>query len=87
MPMPALAAFLHVVGLVDHQCRLVIVQMLHHVAAHVIAELIGIPFWPGRAGAAYRPGWSPRPNRRSSLDYHLVWLADVIRAIGQDVTS
>lgn len=39
-------AFLHVAGLVDHQHRLVVVQMLHHVVTHLVADLVGIPIRP-----------------------------------------
>ncbi|MDQ0798334.1 hypothetical protein QFZ58_006822 [Streptomyces sp. B1I3] len=40
-------ALLHVPGLVDHQHRILIVQMLQHVLTHVITHTIGIP--PGPA--------------------------------------
>jgi hypothetical protein len=39
-------AFLHVAGLVNHQRRLVVVQMLHHVVTHLVADLVGIPLRP-----------------------------------------
>jgi len=39
-------ALLHVAGLVDHQHRLVVVQMLHHVVTHVVADLVGVPLGP-----------------------------------------
>jgi hypothetical protein len=38
--------FFHVAGLVDHQHRLVIVEVLHHVAAHVVADGVGVPLGP-----------------------------------------
>jgi hypothetical protein len=39
-------ALLHVAGLVDHQHRLVVVQMLHHVVTYLVADLVGIPLRP-----------------------------------------
>jgi hypothetical protein len=39
-------ALLHVPGLVDHQHRLVVVQVLHHVVAQVVAYLVGFPLGP-----------------------------------------
>jgi hypothetical protein len=39
-------ALLHVPGLVDHQHRLVVVQVLHHVTAHVVADGVGVPLGP-----------------------------------------
>lgn len=42
----SVGVFLHVAGLVDHQHRLVVVQMLHHVVTHVVADLVGVPLGP-----------------------------------------
>jgi hypothetical protein len=42
------SALLHIAGLVDDQHRPVVVQVLHHVAAHVVADLIGIPLGPAQ---------------------------------------
>jgi hypothetical protein len=41
-------ALLHIPGLVDHQHRLVVVQMLHHVPTHVVACLVGVPPGPSQ---------------------------------------
>jgi hypothetical protein len=50
-------ALLHIAGLVDDQHRPVVVRVLHHVAAHVVADLIGIPLGPAqRVPHAVRSG-------------------------------
>jgi hypothetical protein len=41
-------ALLHVAGLVDDQHRPVVVQVLHHVAAHVVTDGVGIPLGPAQ---------------------------------------
>ncbi len=53
-------ALLHVAGLVDHQHRLVVVQMVHYVAAHVVADGIGVPLRP--AEQVLHPVWGSVPN-------------------------
>jgi hypothetical protein len=48
MPTSVLGALLQVAGLINHQHRAGITQMLHHVAAQVIADRIGVPHRTGQ---------------------------------------
>lgn len=46
MDTDSVGASLHIAGLVDHQHRLVVVQMLHHVVTHAVADLVGVSLGP-----------------------------------------
>jgi hypothetical protein len=40
------AALLHVAGLVDHQHRIVVAEMIDHIATQVVAHSVGVPLRP-----------------------------------------
>jgi hypothetical protein len=57
---------LEIPGLVHHQDRLVLAEVLDHIAPHVIAHLVVVPHRPGQQVLPSRRAWGRRRARRSS---------------------
>jgi len=61
-------ALLHIAGLVDDQHRVVVVEVLDDVFAHVVADGVGVQE-ARHSRCCMRAGWPPRPTPRSSSSF------------------
>lgn len=55
------SALLHVAGLVDHQHRPLVVQVLHRVAPHIVTDGVGVPLGPAEQVVHAVRGGLPGP--------------------------